>query len=500
MSDPEKGQNQEVSSRVVAGASFSVISNILTHSFAVISIAVLGRLLDPKDFGIIAIALIFTGVSDALMNRQFDLALIRTKNIDASYYNTVFGMSVCWGISAGLLLFFGAETFAGWFGEPDLAPVLRVLCLLPVMDSLRNPYFIDFERKLMFLPIVGVHLMSKATQAVVGITLAWIIGDYWALVGALLGLALMRLIPTWILTKNRPRPQLVHWRYFLSFGGWLSGTGLLGFIMQKSDTALVSKFLGTTVVGLYNMGAELAMMATHHLSGQLLRMVYPGLSTVSDDPARLRNAYHKAQEMIMGFMVPLGVGVALVAPEAITVFVGEKWLDAVPVLQALAPVLALSSLTFNVQAIIMVDGQTKTMFMRNLAVAVVQVPLIILGLQYYGFAGAIAARVAATIFHTYLSLKIAARMVNANWWHALFVGWRSFAAAGVMILTVLAVGSLLGPQDGFMDVLFQGAIKVSLGGLAYAISHAIMWHIAGRPEGFEQQILKLIAKVTGRKG
>lgn len=471
------------------GASLSVLGNASTHLLAIIAIAFMGRLLDPRDFGILAMATVFTGLFEALMNRQFDLALIRTKDIDDSHFDTVFGMSMIWGLTAGAILFFSAGFFATWMGEPALAPVLQVLSLVPVMDSLRNPYFVNFERNLVFLPLVGQHVGSKIAQAGVGILLAWLWGNYWALVFGFLALSFARLVPTWVLAKKRPRPRLVHWKYFLKFGGWLSGTGLVGFVMLKADTSIVFARLGTATTGLYNMGVELAQMATHHLGAALGQMIYPGLASVAEDHTRLNAAYFRAQEMLFGVMLPLGIGVAVVAPEAIRVFVGEKWLPATPVLQAMAPVLALSCLNYNVQAILMIDGNTRAMFLRNLFVAIVQIPLIFILLEYYGFIGAIAARVAATVLHTFLSLQIAARLTQDHWWRSLVVAWRSFFAGGTMAFAVWLMGQQLGAYNGLTEAAMFGAIKVIIGGLVYCVAHAVFWLLAGRPDGFERQIV-----------
>lgn len=487
-SDTPASNTQKAGTRVMFGASLSVLGNASTHILAIISIAIMGRLLDPRDFGILAMATVFTGLFEALMNRQFDLALIRTKNVDDSHFDTVFGMSMIWGLSTGLILFLSADFFASMMGEPDLAPVLRVLSLVPVMDSLRNPYFVTFERNLIFLPLVGQHVGSKLAQAGIGVLLAWLWGDYWALVYGFLALSFVRLLPTWILPDRRPRPRLTHWKYFLKFGGWLSGTGLVGFVMLKADTSIVFARLGTATTGLYNMGVELAQMATHHLGAALGQMIYPGLASVADDRARLNGAYFRAQEMLFGIMLPLGIGVAVVAPEAIRVFVGEKWLPAVPVLQAMGPVLALSCLNYNVQAMLMIDGNTRAMFLRNLFVAIVQIPLILILLDYYGFLGAIAARVAATFLHTFLSLQIAGRLTQDHWWRSLTVAWRSFLAAAAMAFAVWMVGQFLGPYTSVAEAALFGLIKIATGGTVFIGCHVLLWFFAGRPDGLEQQI------------
>lgn len=491
----------QTGTRVMRGASLSVIGNVGTHLLAVLAVAVLGRLLEPSDFGIMTMAVVIAGVFEAMVNRQFDLALIRTKDAQDSHFNTAFGMAILWGLTAASVLFFGSDYIGAYMEEPALADVLKVMALVPLMDSLRNPYFVNFERQLIFWPIVSQHVVSKIAQAGVGVALALWLGNYWALILGFWALSFARLVPTWVLAKSRPRPALTHWRYFLRFGGWLSGTGIVGFIMLRADAAIVFSKLGTAATGLYNMGIELAQMATHHLAASIGQMVYPGLAGFAQDREKLNGAFFRAQEMLLGIMLPLGVGVALIAPEAIRVFVGEKWLPAVPVLQVMGPLLALSCVNYNVQSLLMIEGDTRAMFIRNLIVAVVQVPLILGLMALYGFAGAIMARGLAIVLHMFLSLQIAGRLTGAPWWASLTAARRPLMACLAMALAVLILGMVTGPAVGLLPALWIGALKAAVGAAVFVSTMAALWAGAGRPDGLETRAwgfgMGLVRRVFG---
>lgn len=493
-------QNKPVGGRVVAGASLSLLGTLGARVLGIVAVAVLGRVLSPHDFGVMALAMIFVGLSEAVMSRQFDLACIRTRNITDHHYNTAFTLSVLWGAIAAGLIFALATPIATLMQEPEVGPMLHFLALVPLLDGLRNPYFVRFERSLNFLPEVAMTFFSKTAQITTAIALALIWRDYWAMAVGLVVFTTMRMLATYGLARRMPGLSLRHAGAFLRFGGWLSGTGLVGFIMQRSDTVLISARLGTSTLGLYNLGYEITQMVTNYLAQPLMRIVYPGLAEVSGSRTRLCAAYYKAQATLMGILLPIGVGAALTAPEVIVLFIGHKWLAAAPVLQILLPVTALSCLVYIIQAVLMVDGNTRAMFMRNLTVAVVQIPLVWTGLVLGGFVGGVAARAGAILFHTGLSLSIAARSTGDPWYQTLIAIWRSFVSVGVMVVGVSLVSWITTPATTEWQALWLLALKAGVGGTLYVGTHTVLWLASARPEGVETLVIRLLQAILRRLG
>ena len=498
----QEPRDRSITGNIAFGASISIAATIGTRLLGIITIGVLGRVLTPQDFGVIAIALIFVGLSEAIMSRQFDLACIRTTDIADSHYNTNFTLSCLWGLFAGGTLLVLADPIATLMGEPKVAPVLRLLALVPVLDGLRNPYFVGYERGLNFVPDIGTNFAAKAAQTIASIALALWWGNYWAMAWALVVFTGARAILTHALKPSRIRFELTHWKEFLIFGGWLSGTGIMRFIMARTDTAMISSKLGTATVGLYNLAFELTQLATTYLAMPLMRIIYPGLSSMSHDRQRLKAAYYKAQAILLGILLPIGFGIALIAREAIIIFVGTKWLDAVPVLHILMPASAVAVLVYNVQAVIMVDGNTRAMFLRNLTVAIVQIPAIWFGLIWYGFVGAVTARALALLLHTGLTLAIAARVTKDPWWLTLTTAWRSFGAVVFMSAAILGLSAILPLPQTMPDAITSLVFKVSCGMTVYVVSHVLLWLASGRPEGIEtfawEMGSKTISRLTAR--
>ncbi len=84
-------------------------------------------------------------------------------------------------------------------------------------------------------------------------------------------------------------------------------------------------------------------------------------------------------------MLPIGLGIALVAEEFLRVMAGPQWIDAAPVIWALAPVLALSTLNAGVKSVVYITGTPHKIFVRGMVVLAITIPALWLGLAAGGF-------------------------------------------------------------------------------------------------------------------
>ena len=86
---------------------------------------ILGRLLSPSDYGLIAMITIFSLIATALQNSGFSTALVNEKEPKDSDYNSVFWFNILMGGSIYLILFFSAPLIADYYHEPRLVALCR---------------------------------------------------------------------------------------------------------------------------------------------------------------------------------------------------------------------------------------------------------------------------------------------------------------------------------------------------------------------------------------
>lgn len=482
---------------VVRGALVSLGGSLGSRLLGFVALAVLARLLLPHDFGIVATAMIFIGLCRTLMNRQFHLALIRLPEVEQSHYDTAFTLTLIWGLVTSAGLFLAAGFLARIMGTPEIAPVLKVMSLALLAEGVQSPVFARFERNIDMRPDVISDWTAKLAQYVVSIGLALLWHSYWALVLGFLAFTFTRIALSYLFARYRPRLSLALARDFLSFGGWLSGAGLAGYAINFTDVALVAARLGTASVGIYNIAAELVRMSSDYLAMPLGRAVYPGLSAVMHDKDRMQRAYLDAIEVSLGLMLPVGVGLALTAPELVWLVLGTNWEAATPVIQILAPAAAFATVGYNAQSLVMAQGHTRAMFARNAVVALIQLPLVLLGIMWAGLMGAACGRAAGMLLQGVLALVIAAPISGVPLVRQLVAPWRSFLACAVMAGAVIWLDHTV-LATAVPSPILSLCAKVTAGAAIYVASHLVLWRLTGRPKGFEEFVLSRLLPALRR--
>lgn len=245
--------------------------------------------------------------------------------------------------------------------------------------------------------------------------------------------------------------------------------------------------LGSAVLGIYSVGSLIAMILTREVTAPLALTLFPAFSRVGEDRAQLVAAYRAAQGVLVAAALPIGVGTAIAAESLVRVVMGDHWLGAVPIIQVLAPVFALQSLSSLVQPLAMARGATRLLFVRDLQAFALRVPLVAAGLLLFGLPGAVATRVITGLVVILLDMSVVRRTIGLRLGDQVARSWRSMLAAIVMGAVLLALDRAIGPVSG---VPAHGARLAGLslvGALTYLATHALLWIAAGRPDGPEQE-------------
>lgn len=485
--------------RVVAGSALLMGANLAARLAGVAGIVVLARLLTPTDYGVMALALIAIAFADQLTNLNLGDALIRAPVVTERDFDTVFTLSLIRGVAAGAAIFASAGLIAGWMAEPALEDVLRWCAAAPLINALRNPRFIMFSRRMEFRPRVVLVITAKLTMTVVSIVMAFALRDYWALVIGTLASAMAATVLTYILQPKLPGLGLTGWQGFFAFGGWLTAAGFIAHVNGKSDTVVIGAGLGTETLGQFTMGENIAGMATFQLAQPLSETIYPALAAVSHDPGRLRSAYYKAQGSVVGLLMPMGVGSALVARELITVVAGAKWLQAAEVIEYLGPIMAFGMLTVAVQGIARITGDVRALFLRNLTQLVLKIPAILIGVWLAGITGLLIARIGLGLYYTISMLVIASRATGDSPFEPIRRAWRSLASCGAMAAAVWALNGVLPPfEPAFAPALTRLCAIVATAAPVYALAHFALWRLSGSPESFETTAINAARDWGGR--
>jgi PST family polysaccharide transporter/lipopolysaccharide exporter len=316
----------------------------------ILMLIVLARLLAPRDFGLVGIALLTLAATKQFTKIGLNEALIQRKDDDVDgYLNTMWCLEIGRGALIFGVLFLAAPLIAGVFGEPRATDLIRVLGLGPLFYGLRNPGVVYFRKDLSFHKDFVFQASGGLTQLTVGIGYALYSPTAWALVFASLSPRVAKFFLSFALHDYRPWPEfrLDHARELIDYGKWITGAAITSWIHHQGDDAFVGWFLSATALGFYQYAYRLADMPASEVSGIISQISFPAYSKLQGDVDELRGALVQTTRLTSFAAFPIGFGIALIAPSFVPVVLGPEWTPMIRTMQLLSMYGLLHAITRN---------------------------------------------------------------------------------------------------------------------------------------------------------
>jgi O-antigen/teichoic acid export membrane protein len=318
---------------------------VRTCSALVIGI-VLARLLGPNPFGEVAIAGLVISLGNLLADFGFGAALIQPKEVSEEEIRFAFSIQVLLGAMLSLAGFCLSGVIGQLFHQPSVIPVLQVLMLTFVLQSLGLTASSLLRRKLAFRAMQTAQVSSYVIGFLaVGVPLAYLGYGVWALVAAQIVQTALNTALLYSVARHPIRPLFSpRHRRLIRFGGKVIGTNLANWTIYNLDTAIAGRFFGVFDLGLYNRAFTFATTPVNGAVIGLQQVLFPGTARAQDDREKLRRVYVGALAILALVTIPTYAAVALVPRTVVLALYGPQWAPAAPLLAAFALAMPLYAL------------------------------------------------------------------------------------------------------------------------------------------------------------
>ena len=318
---------QSLKNKTAKGLIWSSVERFSVQGVQFLVMLVIARLLDPKDFGLVGMLVIFLAVAQSLIDSGFSQALIRKQDRTEVDNNTVFYFNIVVSVILYLLLFAIAPWVADFYNEPQLIGLMRILCLVVIINSFAVVQRAIYTAVIDFKSQAKASFIAALGSGIIGVWLA--INEYgvWTLVWQQLLNAGINTLLLWFYSSWYPRWQY-SWKSFrelFAFGSKLLASGLLDTIYTNMYTLVIGKIFTASSLGYYSQADRFAKLPSSNLTGVLQRVTYPVLCSIQNDDERLRNDYRKLLRLSAFIIFPLMCLLAGVAYPLVELLMGEKW-------------------------------------------------------------------------------------------------------------------------------------------------------------------------------
>jgi len=324
---------ENLKGRTISSALITATAQGVLFVLTLGSTMVLARLLQPSDFGLIAMVVTVMGFLRNFKNAGLSSATVQRETITHAQVSNLFWINIALGGSAGLIVAASAPAVAWFYREPRLVAITLALSFTFFFEGSTVQHMALLNRQMRFKAIAVIQIGAQVAAVSVGVGMAWFKCGYWSLVGFQLATPLATLLLTW--TASRWRPQLPTRRSgirpLVSFGANLTASSFIYSLAGGADSLLIGRFYGPDPVGLYTRAGALLRRPLEQFLSPINAVFIPVLSRVQSQPERYRRTFLQVFEAmaLAGFLFS-GLGLVLARPLTLVVL-GPKWEQAAPI-------------------------------------------------------------------------------------------------------------------------------------------------------------------------
>lgn len=324
--------------RSIKGLLWSVSEGAGVAVLSLGTFVVLARLLEPSDFGVVALGSAFIICFNLVVAHSFVDSVVLQPHLTPRHLDTAFWSTLAAAGLLALACYAGADLAARRLGEPKLASVLPWLSAILVINALGAVPIAIFRRDLRFRAIALCTLFGRLAGTATSIGMAFAGFGLWSLVAQQVVPSLVTSAAVVIAAGWRPglRFSLPYLREMGGFGFHVSTAQVVSGVGEQSMNLLIGSLFGSVALGHFSVAWRMVQLIRSLIASAVYQVAFSAFAKLQHDRQAMTRAFMQATRMscLIGF--PIGAGMAVTAEPAILVMFGDKWQASIPLYAILA--------------------------------------------------------------------------------------------------------------------------------------------------------------------
>jgi len=482
----------------VRGAGMNIFSSVMSLAIQMAATVVLGRILAPRDFGLVAMVMTFSLLLANTPNNGFIDAMLQRKEMNEALASNLFWIST--GIALALTGAFAlaAPLVARFYNEQTVIRITVAMSLQILLTCAPTVHAALLRRAMLFPPLAMNDIVARAVGVVTSIVLGLAGWGFWALVAGQLSLSLSTAVGVWILCPWMPkRPNTAETGDTLKFAGHIGVRYGFNYFVRNFDNLLVGWRFGANPLGYYKKAYDLFALTLAQLVSANANVAVSALSRVREDRALWTRYVLGAMGMLAFIGMALAGDLTLIGKDVIRVLLGPNWGTAGWIFTFFAPAIGIM-LVNGVHGWIHVSlGHADRWLKWGIFEWVVTCGMFLAGLPWGPQGVAVAWSVSFWVL-TLPSIWYAGRPIGFGMMPVVRAIWRytvASLAAGVAAYAVLTHSAWLLGLDGTGGAAVRIGCMTVLFGLLYLVA-VIVLHRGLKPL---RTMITLIGELRGKR-
>lgn len=320
----------DVKNRAIRGAGATIFANAVSFLVHFLSTIILGRLLTPNDFGLVAMVTTFSLLFQNFGVNGFTEAIIQKEDLDHDTMSTLFWLNAAISSSLTVVFMLMGPLLVWFYGEPHLNLIVIGVAFSIIMGAMSTLHMGILRRNMKFHLTSGIEVVARTASIVVAVFLACFGWGYWALVANTVTYPLVVAIGGWTFCGWRPASPSSGTKILsiLTFAFHTYGNFALNYFSRNIDKLLIGWRYAAQSLGYYKKAYDLFALPANQLVAPLANVALAALSRLTDEPDKYRRCYLDALSILAFVGMPLSAMLTLSGIDIILLVLGPQWTKA----------------------------------------------------------------------------------------------------------------------------------------------------------------------------
>ena len=329
-----------IKQQALSGIKWNSVAKITTDLLSVVQLMIVARYIDKADFGTMSIIHVVLGMVGMFTDLGMYAAMMHKQNITNDQYNSIYWFNWILNASIFVLVCIAAYPIAMFYNDVNLTHLICLAALGILLAPFGKIFHTIKQKNLEFSFISKIGIIGNALVFITTVLFCMLGFGIYALILPIL----IRGIFTAIVFSIAGRKQFrIAWHFnmseikdFFKIGIYDTGAQLMDYLSYKIDVILVGRLFGLEVLGLYNMGKELALKLMKIINPIINSVATPILSKLQNDPYKIKLNYSRILSFVGFINIPILIALSIFSDEVVNIFFSEKYTNAAIFVRILA--------------------------------------------------------------------------------------------------------------------------------------------------------------------
>jgi O-antigen/teichoic acid export membrane protein len=318
--------------KAVSGILWSLWQQLSGKLVSFVISVYLARILEPAQFGLIAMLSIFIAIGNSLLDSGLTASLIRTPGVNPRDFSTVFYFNLAGSSILYLLLFISSPLIAQFYHQPLLTNLARVYGLIFILNAFFGVQSTLLIKDMKFRKQTNIQIPAAIGGGILGIILAKQGYGVWSLAWMGLCTSFLSTALHWVYSSWRPALLFDRecFKKHFNFGYKMTVSGLLDTIYQNLYLIIIGKYFSASQLGFYSRADAISQLPIGNISAAINKVTYPMFAEISHDVVQLKMVYKRLMQQVVFWNAPILILLSVIADPLFHLLLTEKWAPAVP--------------------------------------------------------------------------------------------------------------------------------------------------------------------------